>query len=89
MEARGGISPLVMRLHDHKGILFVCWLRKPDNLNSIRLIYAAWEDQAEYTVCHVIGDDPYAPPWLEDNGGPGQPGQNFARIEYTLVKSSP
>jgi len=87
IEARGGLPPTVRRLHDHKGNLHVCWSERPRELGPLRRIYAAWENEHECQVYHVIGDDPYAEPWIDDAGAARDPAEHlFRRVEYTIAK---
>lgn len=53
----------------------------------MRRIYAAWENECECQVYHVIGNDPYAEPWIEDFGAARDPAEHlFSRIEYVVAK---
>lgn len=69
LALNNALPPQLIRLHDHAGILRPCYRSMPTDARAIRLTLHAWRNEGEQDVWHILGDDPRAPPFLEDHDG--------------------
>lgn len=68
LHRNGALPSTLIRLHDHAGILRACWSKVPKEMRAMRLMHAGWLAEGEQSVWHVLGDNPRAVPFLQDDG---------------------